>query len=213
MSEASPAQQHLLVALGFYYSAKHKALAYQGVKIESMGGREPGYKPELYDSAEWYSFTRENVDPVLEALDRAIDETLKARNIDEDVFVQEDGKSIDCEEMFARILLMEAIADTTTVFHPYENIGLISADIALKKYLTYRPGDIQALLLYARLNVRMGTTTSSHTAFQKVFEIDPTNVEARIGFDILDDSRHFLQMPPGELGPEWFKSYPRNRIP
>jgi hypothetical protein len=158
-------------------------------------------------------------------IDCAVEHALAARDLDPSATITEQNNEISIDDIFARLLLLEAIAYSRTISakevnneHGWE---LIHAADVLKKYLTYRPDNLSALIMYIRTLVRLNQNQLARTILDDLLKHHPEHQEAWTvlnDFEILEFTERVLTRRPdwpyeSFLFLEWLQVYPIGKLP
>ena len=155
-------------------------------------------------------------------INRAVELILSARELDAFATITDQNHEITIDDIIERLLLPEAIAysrTTPTTWTLGEKWEIIHAADVLKKYLTYRPDNLSAVVFYVRTLVRLKQITLARTTLDNLLEHNPDNHEAwAVLSDLEKVEKSYLNHPdsndPFEYSDrEWLQIYPIGKLP
>jgi tetratricopeptide (TPR) repeat protein len=127
----------------------------------------------------------------------AVDHLLNARALSPGIEIQDGTHALDCDELTARLLLIEAIAYLHREFlvSPVLPKSEMEHGISvLEKYLTYKPDDANAHIFLAKAYVRIDCDPEALKILSEIVERFPTNSEARVLITLITTGDHYNKM-------------------
>ena len=175
----------------------------------------------------------------------AVSDLLHAQQLDPDVNIKVSNHNLNFDEITARILLLDAVLHLEARFYcagepktkriardadGYSLRHLAHGLNTLLKYLTYKPDDIEGLLLCAKTLVRLDHDQDAITVLERARQVDPGNFEVRKLLEILRNNEHLdplwlsvsrnrnpdIQRETSlreDANNTWYEPYPRSRLP
>ena len=181
-------------------------------------------KLKVQSLTQYPSFLRDAQLPaVIRAIDQATEYILIARDLDPSVTIGQQNNEITINDVITRILLLEAIIYGYA--EKAQDLGyewqVAHAVDVLKKYLTYQPDNLSAVIFYIRLLVRLNQNKLARSILDDLLAEHPEHQEAWVvleDFKTLELHERIWPKQPNKpyesfLYYEWMLAYPIGKLP